>query len=144
MLQVYSNDITVTVPAVGVAFIPFNNISKDKGNDSLLSAPGTVQINRQGVYDAHVNASLAPAVAGDYVLQLYVNGVAQPETLTRFTAVAGNYSSVSFEDLITVVRNNTCCCYTSPTLVQVGIRSVDGVTGTVDIANISELVTRIC
>lgn len=144
MLQVYSNNIELTVPAEGAVFVPFNNVSKDKGCDSRLSAPGTIQIDRQGVYDVHVNASLAPAVAGDYIVQLYVNGVAQPEAMARFTAVAGAYDSVSFEDLVTVVRNNTCCCFTSPTNIQVGISSVDGVTGLVDIANISTPVTRIC
>ena len=144
MLQVYSNGITVTVPANGIVFVPFNNVSKDKGCDSFLSAPGTVQINRQGVYDCHVNASLAPAVAGDYIVQLFVNGVPQPEAFARFTAVAGAYDSVSFEDLITVNKNNTNCCYSSPTLLQVGISALDGVTGDVEIANISELVTRIC
>lgn len=144
MLQVYSNNITVTVPADTVVFVPFNNVSKDKGCDSFLSSPGTTQINRQGVYDVHVNASLAPATAGDYIMQLYVNGVAQPETLTRFTAVADAYSNISFEDLVTVQKNNTNCCYSSPTSLQIGISGVDGITGDIAIANISELVTRLC
>lgn len=144
MLQVYSNNLTVTVPADGVVFIPFNNIAKDKGCDSFLSAPSTVQINRQGVYDVHVNASISPSVAGDYILQLYVNGVAQPEAFARFTGVADSYESLSFEDLVTVAKGNCNCCYSSPTLLQVGISSVGDVTGDVDIANITQLVTRIC
>jgi len=144
MLQVYSNNITVNVPADGVAFIPFNNIGKDKGCDSILSAPGTIQINRQGVYDSHVNASVSPAVAGDYIVQLYVNGVAVPEAMARFTGVADSYESLSFEDLVTVARGNNQCCYSSPTLLQVGIYSVGDVTGDVTFANISNLVTRIC
>lgn len=144
MLQVYSNNVTVNIPENTVVFIPFQNISKDKGNDSNLTAPSTIQINRQGVYDVHVNASLSPEVAGDYIVQLYVNGVAQTETLTRFTGVADEYVSISFEDLVTVQRNNCSCCYSSPTLLQVGITALDNVTGDVTFANISELVTRIC
>ena len=144
MLQVYSNNLTLTVPAVGVVFVPFNNIAKDKGCDSLLSAPSTVQVNRQGVYNSRVNCSIAPAVAGDYIVQLYVDGVAVPEAFARFTGVADSYESLSFEDLVTVARGNCNCCYSSPTLLQVGISSVDDVTGEVDIANISHLLTRIC
>lgn len=144
MLQVYSNGITVTVPEQGVVFVPFNNVSKDKGCDSNLLAPGTVQINRQGVYDVHVNAAFSAVAAGDYVLQLFVNGVAQPEAQSRVTLAAGGYASASFEDLVTVPRNNTNCCYSSPTLVQVGLRSVDDVTGDVAFANVSQLVTRLC
>ena len=125
-------------------FIPFNNIAKDKGCDSVLSAPSTVQINRQGVYNSHVNCSIAPAVAGDYIVQLYVNGVAQPEALARFTGVADSYEALSFDDLVTVARGNCNCCYSSPTLLQVGISSVGDVTGEVDIAVASHLLTRIC
>ena len=144
MLQVYSNNLTLTVPEDSVVFVPFNNIAKDKGCDSFLSAPGTIQINRQGVYDCHVNCSLAPAVEGDYIVQLYVDGVAQPEAFARFTGVEDSYESLSFEDLVTVAKGNNCCCYSSPTLIQVGISSVGDVTGDIDIANISALVTRIC
>ena len=144
MLQVYSNNITVTVPEEGVVFIPFNNVSKDKGFDSDLLAPGTVQIQRQGVYDDHVNGSVSSSVAGDFIFQLYVNGVAQPETLTRFTAVVDSYQNLSFEDLITVPRGNSNCCYSSPTTVQVGVYSLGDVTGDLTFANISQLVTRMC
>lgn len=144
MLQVYSNNLTLTVPATGVVFVPFNNVAKDKGCDSFLSAPGTVQINRQGVYDDHVNASLAFSEDGDYIVQLYVNGVAQPEAFARVTATAADYVNVSFEDLVTVARGNSCCCYSSPTLLQVGISAVDGVESDVDIAIISQLLTRLC
>lgn len=144
MLQVYSNNLALTVPVTGVLFVPFNNIAKDKGCDSFLSAPGTVQINRQGVYDIHVNASLAFAAAGDYLVQLYVNGVARPEAVARLTAVADAYTNVSFEDLVTVAKNNSCCCYSSPTLVQLGISSVDGAESDVDIYNVSLLATRLC
>ena len=125
-------------------FIPFNNIAKDKGCDSLLSAPSTVQINRQGVYNSHVNCSISPAVAGDYIVQLYVDGVAQPEAMARFTGVVDNYETLSFDDLVTVARGNCNCCYSSPTLLQVGISSVGDVTGDVDFAVSSHLLTRIC
>lgn len=144
MLQVYTNNITLAVPATGVVFVPFNNVAKDKGCDSFLSAPGTVQINRQGVYDDHVNASLSFEVDGDYIVQLYVNGVPQPEAFARVTATADEYVSVSFEDLVTVQKANTCCCYSSPTLLQVGISAVEEVESDVTIANVSQLVTRIC
>lgn len=73
-----------------------------------------------------------------------VNGVAQPETLTRFTAVVGSYQNLSFEDLITVPRGNSNCCYSSPTTVQVGVYSLGDVTGDLTFANISQLVTRMC
>lgn len=144
MLQVYSNGIDITVPENGVVFIPFNNLSKDKGYDSNLVAPGTIQIQRQGVYDVHVNASVASSVEGDFIFQLYVNGVAQPETLTRLSLVVDEYATFSFEDLVTVALGNSCCCYSSPTTLQVGVYSDGDVTGDLTFANISELVTRLC
>lgn len=144
MLQVYSNALTVSIPANGVAFVPFNNVAKDKGCDSALVAPGTVQINRQGVYPVKVESSLTTATAGDYILQLYVNGVARPESLTRVTLAAGSYSAASIQDLVTVPKNNTNCCYTSPTLLQVGVSNAAGTAADVTFANISEIVTRMC
>lgn len=144
MLQVYSNGVTITVPEEGVVFVPFNNVSKDKGCDSRLVAPGTIQIDRQGVYDGHVNGTVMAETEGDYVIQLYVNGVAQSETMTRLTLTADEYVSFSFEDLVTVAKGNSCCCYSSPTLLQVGIYSLADVTGDVTFGNISELVTRLC
>ena len=41
--------------------IPFNNISIQKGCTSILSAPGTIQLNKKGVYMVDVNTS---AIAG--------------------------------------------------------------------------------
>lgn len=103
-----------------------------------------MKVNRQGVYDVHVNGAISAVTAGDYLVQLYVNGVAQPETATRLTLMSENYKAFSFEDLVTVVRGNSCCCYDSPTLVQLGVSSFDDVTGDVTFANVSLLATRLC
>lgn len=143
MLQIYSNDIDLDVPATGAAYVPFNNVSKAKGCDSRLIAPGTVQIDRQGVYHVSVTGTAA-GTAGDYFVQLYVNGVAQPETLKRVTLAAAAYSTLALDDYVTVRCNNTNCCYSSPTLVQLGISSAAGTAGTVDLANISLQMYRAC
>lgn len=146
MLQVYSNDITVSIPVDGVAFVPFNNVAKAKGCDSRLVAPGTVQIDRQGVYPASVTGCIASPTAGDYIIQLYENGVARPETLKRVTLVADSYAAFAADDLVTVQRNNMqCCCYTSPTTLQVGISAVAATAPVdVDVANIALKLTRLC
>lgn len=145
MLQVYSNDITVTIPVDGVAFVPFNSVAISKGCDSRLVAPGTVQIDRQGVYPASVTGSIASPTAGDYLIQLYENGMPRPETLKRVTLTADAYASFAADDLVTVAKNNMqCCCYTSPATVQVGVSAVDAAAPvTVNVANIALELTRL-
>jgi len=84
MLQVYSSNLAVDANAV----FPFNNVVMDKGCGETLSAPATIQLNKQGVYLIEMDGFATPDAATEVSVQLYVNGVAQPQAVTTFVPAA--------------------------------------------------------
>jgi hypothetical protein len=84
MLQVYSSNLAVDANAV----FPFNNVVMDKGCGETLSAPATIQLNKQGVYLIEMDGFATPDAATEVSVQLYVNGVAQPQAITTFVPAA--------------------------------------------------------
>ena len=80
MLQIYSDNLAVAANTV----FPFNNVILDKGCAENLSAPATVQLNKQGVYLIEMDGFATPDAATEVSIQLYVNGVAQPQAITSF------------------------------------------------------------
>lgn len=122
MLQAYSSNITI---AAGSA-IPFNNLIIDKGCAEKLTAPATVEINRRGVFLVKVDGFGTGSAAGTETIQLYVNGVAQPQAQTQFTTAAANVANFEFNTLLQVSENNCQCnCYSSPTVLQVRAEGTD-------------------
>ena len=137
MLQVYSDNLTM---AAEQAF-PFNNVVVDKGCAEKLSAPATIQLNQRGVYLVEVDGYATPDAASQVTVQLYVNGVPQPQAKSGFmgTAVTAT-DNFSFKTFVRVSTNN--CpnnCVTSPTILQV--MNLD--TSLTD-AHINVVVTKIC
>ena len=115
MLQAYSSNLSV---AAGAAF-PFNNLSVDKGCAETLSAPASIQLNQRGVYLVEVDGFATGATAAPNTIQLYVNGVAQPQAISTYTITAGDASNFGFKTLVQVITNNCPCnCTTSPTVLQ--------------------------
>lgn len=135
MLKLYSLNVDVAQNGS----IPFNNISIGKGTSAVLSAPGTVQFNKSGVYMVAVNASITPAAAGDVSIQLAKNGMLDQGAFSVATAAADTTTALSFTTLVQVRDNNTCCCNTSPTTIQL---LNTGQAGTFPI--VSMTVTKIC
>ena len=84
MLQVYSDNLTVAENTV----FPFNNVVMDKGCGETLNAPATIQLNKQGVYLVEMDGFATPDAATEVTVQLYVNGVAQPQAITTFVPAA--------------------------------------------------------
>ena len=125
MLDAYSNNIAVNTDAV----IPFNNVTIEKGRSAVMTAPGTIQLNQKGVYMVSCNSS------GDDTaeIQLYKDGTAQAQA----QAVGPN---ASFTTLVQVPQNNTNCCCTSPTTIQV--MNISSATTTYD--NVHLCVTKLC
>lgn len=116
MLQLYSDNITV---AAGGA-VPFNNVSFAKGCGESLSAPATVSLNKKGVYLVRCDAYGTVADAGDFSIQIYVNGVPRLDAINESTVAVGDMASVSTEAIIVVEENDCRCnCFTSATNVQV-------------------------
>ena len=123
MLEKYSTNIDVeaTTP------IPFNNTTIQKGCTAVSSAPATVQLNKCGVYMVSCDASAGTSTN----IQLYKDGVAQPQAQSTGTAL-------SFNTLVQVPTNNSCKCCDSPVTLQV----VNETATSFDNANIC--VTKIC
>lgn len=103
MLEVYSTNIEVAADAA----IPFNNIHISKGCSAIESAPSTIQLNRCGVYEVNVDATADT----DTTIQLTKNGVLQPQAQSTGT-------TLGFTTYVQVPENNTNCCCTSPTTIQ--------------------------
>ena len=116
MLQAYSSDLDI---AANAAF-PFNNVTLDKGCAETLSGPSSIQLNKQGVYLVEVDGFGTGAAAGTGTVQLYVNGVAQPQAISSFTTAAATISNFGFKTFVQVAENNCPCnCISSPTVLQV-------------------------
>lgn len=136
MFQGYSSNLTV---AANTAF-PFNNTYVDKGNAETLSGPATIQLNQRGVYLAKVDGYATGAAAGSETIQLYINGVAQPQAISAFDLTTTGATNFSFASLIQVAANSCPCNYVvNPTVVQV----MNGDADVVD-AHINIVITKIC
>ena len=136
MLQVYSDNLAVEA---NTAF-PFNNAVVDKGCGETLSAPATVQLNKRGVYLVEVDGFATPDAATAVTVQLYVNGVAQPQAISSFTpASITDTRTFGFKTFVRVMENNCPCnCLTSPTTIQ----CMNGATAVSD-AHINMVITQI-
>lgn len=136
MLELYS--LNVEVDQNGT--IPFNNVDLAKGCTAVLTAPGTVQFNKSGVYVVNVSASITPAAAGDVSIQLAKDGVLELGSFSTATGAAGDTTALAFESLVQVpFNNNPCNCSTNPTTVQL-INT--GQAGTFPIVRM--VVTKLC
>ena len=136
MLQVYSSNLAVDANAV----FPFNNVVMDKGCGETLSAPATIQLNKQGVYLVEMDGFATPDAATEVTVQLYVNGVAQPQAITTFVpAAVTDTRTFGFKTFVRVTQNNCPCnCLSAPTTLQF----VNGTTALSD-AHINVVVTQI-
>lgn len=123
MLEAYSQNVTV----VANQAIPFNNVTLKKGCTAELITPTTVQFNRCGVYcvDCDVSAGTSSTI------QLYKDGVAQPQTISTGTT-PHIYTFVVAES-----NSNDCPC-TLPTTIQI----IDATAGT--LTNASIKITKLC
>ena len=135
MLEGYSTNITVATDAS----VPFNNVTIEKGCTAKLDAPGSIALNKSGIYMVSVDAAGTPTTAGVMSIQLSKDGVLQPQAQSAVTGTTTDVDNMSFVTLVQVKQDNTCSCCTSPTVVRV---VNTGVPATYNIANIC--VTKIC
>ena len=136
MLELYS--LNVEVDQNGS--IPFNNVDLAKGCTAVLTAPGTVQFNKSGVYMVDVSASIAPTAAGTVSIQLAKNGVLELGSFSVASAAAASTVSLGFTSLVQVSKNNNPCdCTINPTTIQL-INT--GQAGTFPIVRM--VVTKVC
>lgn len=123
MLEAYSLNVTVAEDSA----IPFNNVTIEKGCTARLTAPSTIELNKKGIYIVYFDG-----VAGaSTTVQLYKDGIAQPQAQSTGTAV-------SFVTLVQVSTDNSCSCSASPTVLKV----MNTTAGTFTNANVA--VTKLC
>ena len=136
MLQAYSSNITVEANSV----FPFENVIVDKGCAESVNAPGTIQLEQRGVYLIRLDGYAMPDAVTETSVQLYVNGVAQPQAITAFTgASVTSTTSFGFNTFVRVAESNCPCnCLTSPTTLQF----MNGDTALSD-AHINVVITKI-
>lgn len=136
MLQAYSTGLAVAANAV----YPLNNVILEKGCSVTLSAPGTIQLNKRGVYLVECDGFATPAAATLVSTQMFVNNVAQPQAISSFTGVASSADTFGFKTFVQVAEDNCSnCCYTAPTTLQFR----NGATAVTD-ARINVCVSKIC
>ena len=104
MLEAYSQNIDVAANSP----IPFNSTSLIKGCTVTKPSTDTINLNKCGIYMVSVDASAEASTT----LQLYKNGVAQPQAQSTGGTPA-------FNTLVQVSENNSCCPCASPTTLQV-------------------------
>ena len=135
MLQAYSSNLDV---AANAAFT-FNNVTVDKGCAERLSGSSSIELDKQGVYLVEVDGFATASAATLVSVQLFVNGVAQPQAISSYTGVSAAVDTFGFKTLIQVTENNCPCNNTSsPTVLQVR----NSITALTD-AHINIIVTKI-
>lgn len=136
MIQVYSDGLTV---AAG-ASIPLNNVTYDKGCSATL-AGGTILLNKRGVYLVEVDAYGSVADAGDFGVQVAVNGAPRLDAINLSTTAVGDLTSVKTQCYVTVAQSDCPCnCTSAPTTVQLINPSDVGATG----AHYNVSVSKLC
>lgn len=136
MLQVYSDNLAVTANTA----LAFNNVVIDKGCGESLSAPATIQLNQRGIYLVEMDGFATPDAVTEVTIQLFVNGVAQPQAISSFMpASITDTRTFGFKTFVRVLENNCQCnCFTSPTTLQF----INGNTAISD-AHINVVITKI-
>ena len=104
MLEAYSLNLEVAANAP----VSFQNVSLKKGCTAELSGINTIELNKCGVYMVSVDASAEATTT----LQLYKNGVAQPQAQSTGGTPA-------FTTLVQVPENNSGCPCASAVSLQV-------------------------
>ena len=116
MIQVFSDGVDV---AAGGTY-PLNNATFYKGNTAVQSAAGTIALTKRGVYMVYVDGFATLADAGDYSIQLAVNGFPVPQAISTSTVAAGDIGNGSFSAVIPVSGNDCPNNWTSTaTLISV-------------------------
>lgn len=124
MIEAYSLNVEVGADSA----ISFNSTTIEKGCTVTHPSADTFNLNRCGVYMVSVDAS-----AGENVtIQLYKNGVAQPQAQSTG-------GSPCFVTLVQSDRNNSCCACASPTVLQ-----VQNVGDSATLTNCNICITKIC
>lgn len=132
MIEAYSSNITVLANQP----VPFNSVSIAKGCCVTQRALNTFVFNECGVYEVHFDASAAVsgADAENIQLQLYKDGVPQPQanTIANSTSTT-DVEAMGFTTFVQVPKDNIPCCGSTPTTIQIMNGAAEAVLTTANI-----------
>ena len=135
MLEVYSEGVSVNEGS----YVPFNSVSLSKGCSAVLGSASSIQLNKCGVYMVACSGSASISGAtGNVGIQMFKNGVAQPQAQSSSTGEEGDTVSLGFTTLVQVKENNTCCCCSSPTILEFQNTGADAA------FDVNVCVTKVC
>lgn len=130
MYQAYSNTSTTYAQNAPLSFpnVKFTDcrVSSVNGTTFRISAPGRYVISFNGVGGS--TGATTP-----FTIQLFKDGVAQPETISTITSVAANdVGTLTFTTIVNVLPS--CNCVNNSTNLQ--IIATNATSGTVSTANL--------
>lgn len=123
MLEYFSKNATVSLGAIDAeSTVPFQNQKLLKGCTTVM-AGDSVQMNKCGVYDVDCDLCFEASAACDLTFTLYVNGVAQPQTVRTVTIAAADTFCTTHIDTYVSKQDDNCRCNpcTSPTNVYLAV-----------------------
>lgn len=131
MVETYSNNIVVAANSS----VPFNNISILKGCTASKNSPGTIELNKCGVYKITFSVSAVANEVGSIVFEMLQNGIIKPQTVVSETSAnTTSIHSMSFTTFVQVPGNNSKCdSCTSPVTIDILNAGVGVTLNTVDL-----------
>lgn len=134
MVQAYSENITVNSQSA----VPFNTVVIEKGT-TVRQQGNTFLFEKAGIYCVVVNASVAPSAQGEILIDLQKDNQTLKYAAAQTSGTAGDTSNLSFTTLVRCPQDNTPCCASAPTAIQVWNDSDVNLGGDFNI-----VVTKIC
>jgi hypothetical protein len=131
MLEVYSKNVNVAANGI----IPLTTVALLKGTSTQLLGTSTIQFNKCGVYEVSVSGSVIGSAAGEIIVQLEKNGVAQPQAVSLITAAdATSQIPFSFTTLVQVPdSNNINCPCSTTTTIDLRNAGIEAIYSTIDV-----------
>lgn len=134
MVQAYSENVTVNAQSA----FPLNNVVIEKGCTATIQG-NTILLEKAGIYCVVVTASVAPSAQGEILIDLQKDNQTLKYAAAQVSGTADNTSNLSFTTLVRCPQNNTPCCVSAPTAIQVWNDSDVNLGGDFNI-----VVTKIC
>lgn len=125
MLEYYSTNANIELGAIDAeSVVPFTNQRIVKGCTTTMSG-NTVQISKCGVYEVDCDLCFEASAAADITFKVYVDGVAQPQTLRTVSVSGADTFCTTHISTYVSKQGNDCRCNpcTTPTNVYVAVSS---------------------
>ena len=138
MIQIYSDNVALAAGGT----IHFTNATFFKGNTAVPVGNGSFALNKKGVYLVKVDGYATAAAAGQFSIQIAVNGTPRLDAINQMTVAATDIGNAYTEALVIVPESeHPCDCTSTATTVSVIIPAT-----AVDITegHFNLIITKVC